>query len=89
MDKRTTKRVYLITASWFLLELGLLLANHFLFEITWLLQIAMMLPVIFLPQHLIYLRQKNEVAYTDTEHLLICVFAFVVSLIVGLPFYFI
>lgn len=89
MDKQTTKRVYLITASWFLLELGLLLANHFLFQTGVLRQIAMTLPAICLPQHLMYLREKKQITYTDTDHLLVAIFAIVVGGIIGSIFYFI
>lgn len=89
MNKKTTERIYLITASWLLLALGLLLANHFLFEFDGLRQIAMILPALMLPQHLVYLRQRKQTTFSDTDYLQITVFAFIVAGLIALPFYFV
>lgn len=49
----------------------------------------MMLPALMLPQHLVYLRQRKQTTFSDTDYLQITVFAFIVAGLIALPFYFV
>lgn len=87
MDDCVTKRVYGYVCAYLLLVLAIFVTNHFAWQYSWLDLVAMWVPTV-MPQHLMWLKKRGKITFSDIDYLLISLFMGLIGLSLYTLFYF-
>lgn len=87
MDNRVTKRMYGYVGAYLLLALAIFVANHVIWQHSWLAFVAMWVPTV-MPQHLMWLKKRGKITFSDIDYLLISLFMGLIGLSLYTLFYF-